>query len=109
MKHLSLTSRNMHFNIIFFLETTLSKNSKPYVCTLVCFLNKQNAVNMLDEMFMFVIRQTTGCNLLTASFKLGWVRNQLVLRRTVKILIPSCANHLNVISADKLSPIYADN
>lgn len=56
---------------------------------------------MQGEMFVFVIRKTKGCDLLAARSKLGWVRNQLVLRRTVKILIPSCANHHNVISADK--------
>jgi len=46
------------------------------------------------------------CWLLT----LNWlVRSQLVLHRTVKILVPSCANHHNVISAHKLSQICGDN
>ena len=79
------------------------------VCVSVCALNKQNAMNRQGEMFVFLIRQTKGRDVLAASSKLGRVRNQLVPRRTVRILIPSCANHHNAISDDKLSPIYRDN
>lgn len=60
-------------------------------------------------MFVLLIRKNKGRDVLAALSKLCCVRNQLVLRRTVKILIPSCANHHNAISADKLSPIYGDN
>lgn len=60
-------------------------------------------------MLVLLIRKTKGRDVLAAHSKLGWVRNQLVLHTTVKILIPSCANHHNAISADKLSLIYRDN
>ena len=79
------------------------------MCACVCALKKQNAINRQGEMFVFLIRQTKGRDVLAARSKLGRVRNQLVLRRTVRILIPSCANHHNAISDDKLSPIYGDN
>lgn len=60
-------------------------------------------------MFVFLIRKTKGCDVVAAHSKLDRARNQLMLRTTVKILIPSCANHHDAISADKLGPIYADN
>lgn len=60
-------------------------------------------------MFGLLIRKTKGRDVLAAQSELGRARNQLVLCTTVKILIPSCANHHNAISADKLSPIYRDN
>lgn len=49
-----LEKQHMHFNIIFFLETTLSKESEPYVCTLVsmCVFLKENTINRLEEMFV---------------------------------------------------------
>lgn len=74
-----------------------------------CTLNKHTAINIAGAMFVLLIRQTKGRDVLAALCKLGWVRNQLVLHTTVQILIPSCANHHNTISADKLSPIYRDN
>lgn len=87
----------------------LISQSVLFVCVCVRALNKQNVINRQGKMFVFLIRQTKGRDVLAARSKFGRVRNQLVPRRTVRILIPSCANHHNAISDDKLSPIYGDN
>ena len=54
-------------------------------------------------MLLFLIRETGGggCSLHTEPGEEPISAAQIV--------IPSCANHHDVISADKLSPIYDDN
>lgn len=64
------------------------------ICT-ACVINRQ------DEVFVYLIGKTKGCDVHAAYSKLGSMRNQLVLRQTVKILISPCANHHNTILAEK--------